>query len=112
MDQVTARQHDFQNPNGKVESDSNDKLEGSALPGQVARAPGDRLGSESHARSLMKALSWRVVALAITTGVVFVITGQATLAATVGVADALLKIGTYYLHERAWNHSNLGRRSG
>lgn len=71
---------------------------------------GDHQGLESHARSLMKALSWRVTALVITVGIVWMITGAVRLAAMVGTVDALLKIGAYYLHERAWNRSNFGRR--
>ena len=59
--------------------------------------------SESRLRSLIKALSWRVLALIVTVTVVWVVTGNTDMAATVGGADALVKIGLYYLHERVWN---------
>ena len=65
--------------------------------------------TESHSRSLVKAFSWRVISLIITVAVVQIITGDAGIAAVVGAADALVKIGLYYLHERVWNRINLGR---
>ena len=64
---------------------------------------------ESRSRSLIKAISWRVTALIVTVGVVLVVTGDTDLAAAVGVADALIKIALYYLHERVWNRVGIGR---
>ncbi|MCL5263834.1 MAG: DUF2061 domain-containing protein [Chloroflexi bacterium] len=64
---------------------------------------------ESHRRSIAKAITWRLFALSITIGTVWALTGEARLAATVGLADTLLKIGSYYLHERAWTRSSFGR---
>jgi uncharacterized membrane protein len=43
--------------------------------------------------------------------VVWVVTGEAKFAAAIGAADAAVKIGLYYLHERAWNRSNFGRKA-
>ena len=63
---------------------------------------------ESHGRSLMKALSWRVTALAATVTVVLLLTGEVRFAVIVGGADALVKIGLYYFHERAWNRIGFG----
>ena len=68
-------------------------------------------GGESHRRSLAKALSWRVTALIVTMAVAWVVTGDAKFAAAIGAADAAVKIGLYYLHERAWNRSNFGRKA-
>ncbi len=57
---------------------------------------------ESHARSLLKALSWRVVA-AFTTGLIaYLITGQVATALTIGAIEFVLKFVVYYLHERLW----------
>ena len=69
----------------------------------------EALATESHLRSLIKALSWRVTALIITVAVVKVVTGDTGVAAAVGGADALVKIGLYYFHERIWNRIRLGR---
>ena len=67
---------------------------------------------DSHTRSLIKALSWRVSAFIITVSVVLVLTGEAAFAAAIGIADAAIKIGIYYLHERVWNRTNFGRNGG
>ena len=63
---------------------------------------------ESHTRSIVKALSWRVIALLVTFFVVWIVTGQIEFAATAGGADALIKMFLYYLHERGWSHSRFG----
>lgn len=57
---------------------------------------------ESHARSILKAVTWRVTALLITTAVVWFATGKAELAATIGLLDTGIKLGVYYAHERSW----------
>jgi uncharacterized membrane protein len=64
---------------------------------------------DTRGRSLIKAFSWRLVALVITTGAAWTITGNARVAASVGLLDTLLKLVTYYAHERIWNRINLGR---
>jgi uncharacterized membrane protein len=64
---------------------------------------------ESQARSLAKALSWRFLATIITGSLAWIITGEAGIAATIGVADTLLKLGIYYVHERAWARIAFGR---
>jgi uncharacterized membrane protein len=63
---------------------------------------------ESHTRSIVKALSWRVIALLVTFFVVWIVTGKIEFAATAGGADALIKLLLYYLHERGWSYSRFG----
>ncbi len=65
---------------------------------------------DSHSRSLAKALSWRVFALAITTGVSFILSDSVAVAISIGVVDSLIKIGAYYAHERAWMNIRFGRK--
>ena len=67
--------------------------------------------ADSHVRSIVKALSWRITALIVTSVLVLVITGSMEFAAAVGAADAVIKIGLYYLHERVWNRSRFGREA-
>jgi uncharacterized membrane protein len=62
---------------------------------------------DTDRKSLARALSWRVVAWALTVGIAYLFTGKAVLALAIGVADSLLKIFAYYLHERSW--MSLGR---
>ena len=64
---------------------------------------------DTHRRSIVKALSWRVLAAIITTSIVWGVTGKLAFAATIGALDTLLKLAVYYAHERAWNRSDFGR---
>ena len=64
---------------------------------------------ESHARTIAKAISWRCIATATTTIIVWLVTGKLELAATVGALDTVLKLGEYYAHERIWNRVKFGR---
>lgn len=64
---------------------------------------------ESWRRSVAKALSWRAIATVVTVWVVWGATGEAALAATIGLVDTTVKLGAYYMHERAWNRVGSGR---
>ncbi len=64
---------------------------------------------ETRRRSLAKALSWRVIAWAITSLVAWVFTREATFALTIGLVDSLIKIFAYYAHERTWMAIPYGR---
>ena len=70
-----------------------------------------RYHADSRVRSILKALSWRITALIVTSIVVWVITGSLEFAAAVGAADTLIKLGLYYVHERLWNRSRFGRET-
>ena len=72
----------------------------------------DTRDTETHTRSLAKALSWRVFALAITTGVSYVLSDSVAVAISIGAIDSLIKIGVYYAHERVWMGIRFGRKLG
>ncbi|MFC1603876.1 DUF2061 domain-containing protein [Planctomycetota bacterium] len=57
---------------------------------------------ETHFRTIMKTLSWRFIATLITFAVAWIVTGELTFAAEIGIADTLIKLWAYYLHERTW----------
>ena len=62
---------------------------------------------ESHIRSLLKGISWRIIATSDTILVVLFITcisGECSIdnAIKIGAIEFLLKFLIYYLHERAW----------
>ncbi len=61
-------------------------------------------------RSIVKALSWRLLATLITTGIVYYFTGKGEFAATIGLADTLIKLFVYITHERVWNRISYGRQ--
>ena len=72
---------------------------------------------ETNARSIAKAVSYRVLGSAATALIVFVLSGRMGLPASerLGVAlgsgalDGIIKIGLYFVHERIWNHIDFGR---
>ena len=72
---------------------------------EAARAP----GHESHARTIVKSLTWRAGGLLMTVGVAWWITGKGELAASIGLADTAIKIVVYYVHERMWLKIPFGR---
>ncbi|WP_104735096.1 DUF2061 domain-containing protein [Hanstruepera ponticola] len=62
---------------------------------------------ESHARSLLKGISWRIVATSDTILVVLLVTcltGNCSIdhAIKIGAAEFLIKFIIYYFHERFW----------
>jgi len=57
---------------------------------------------ESHLRSMLKALSWRILATLTTALIAYLVTGQIDIAIMIGGIEFVLKFLIYYLHERAW----------
>ncbi len=57
---------------------------------------------ESRRISLLKALSWRLIAVIVTTTVAYLWSQDVKVAASIGAVDSAIKILAYYLHERAW----------
>ncbi len=64
---------------------------------------------ETHARSIIKAVSYRLMGSMVTFAVVLVATRKIDLAAGIGVLDTILKIGAFYFHERLWHKINFGK---
>jgi uncharacterized membrane protein len=64
---------------------------------------------ETKRRSIVKSLSWRLVAAIITTTIAFLMTGQMEFAAKIGLADTVVKLLIYFAHERLWNRIPYGR---
>jgi uncharacterized membrane protein len=64
---------------------------------------------ETRSRSVVKALTWRVLACFITSTVALLLTGQLKFAMEIGLIDTLVKLVFYFAHERAWNKINYGR---
>jgi sulfate adenylyltransferase large subunit len=79
---------------------------------KIAGAFGGRLArwSETHARSLAKAVSWRATGSVDTFLVAFLITGNPKMAGSVAVTEILTKILIYYFHERLWACIPWGKR--
>ncbi len=64
---------------------------------------------DSHGRTIMKALSWRVIATFVTFSVAWIITQELKFAAEIGLIDTFIKLGAYYLHERTWMRVSFGK---
>ena len=64
---------------------------------------------ETHARSIAKAVSYRILGSSVTGLIFYALTGKATLSLGAGALDVVLKIGAYFVHERVWAHINFGR---
>lgn len=64
---------------------------------------------ETHLRSIVKAMTWRVLATVITFSVAWTLTGQLEKAVQIGILDSLIKLGIYYSHERVWNRLQFGK---
>jgi uncharacterized membrane protein len=57
---------------------------------------------ESHIRSILKGLSWRLVATATLICLAYWKTGDISFALELGAIEFVIKFLLYYLHERAW----------
>ncbi len=64
---------------------------------------------ETHLRSVVKGLSWRVIAVLVTTIVVWIISDEVSMALYAGFADSLIKVGLFWGHERVWQTVSWGR---
>ena len=57
---------------------------------------------DSHIRPIIKAVSWRIIAIIITGAVIYVYTGEITKSGEISVVAGLILTFVYYLHERFW----------
>lgn len=71
-----------------------------------------RGGSDKPMRSVVKTLSWRIIAGLDTFAISWFVTGKLLSAATIIGVEALTKMLWYYLHERGWDHITWGRSRG
>jgi uncharacterized membrane protein len=79
--------------------------------GQSRRSWVDALhGTESHARSIVKAISWRTMGTIDTFVISWFLTGRLTLAGSIAALEFATKIAWFYLHERIWAMIQWGRK--
>jgi adenylylsulfate kinase len=65
---------------------------------------------ETHYRSVIKAISWRVFATLATILIVFAFTHKIALSLGIGVVEMTVKLILYYFHERIWSLIPLGKK--
>lgn len=59
---------------------------------------------DSHLRSILKGISWRIVGTADTITIALLVTGHIGKALTIGATEVITKILLFYLHERIWQY--------
>jgi uncharacterized membrane protein len=64
---------------------------------------------DSHARSIVKAVSYRILGSSVTGLIFYVLTGKGSLSLVGGALDMVLKVGAYFVHERIWDRIEFGR---
>lgn len=64
---------------------------------------------ESHLRSIIKAVSWRVFGTLMTMLISFVITHKISFAIYIGLLEFFSKVMIFYFHERLWGIITFGR---
>jgi adenylylsulfate kinase len=65
---------------------------------------------ESHARSVLKALSWRIFGTLVTSALVFLFTRRLVLSLAVGGVEFVSKIALFWGHERLWDRLPWGKQ--
>lgn len=63
---------------------------------------------ESHLRSILKGLTWRIIATSTIITIAYLTTGDITMALEIGFIEFFIKLLLYYLHERAWQMAPRG----
>ncbi len=65
-------------------------------------------GRESHSRSLLKSVSWRILGSIDTFLLSWFFTSSAKAAGAIATTEVLTKMVLYYFHERAWANFDWG----
>jgi uncharacterized membrane protein len=65
--------------------------------------------AEKAYRSVAKTVSWRTIGTLDTIIISYFITGDLTMAASIGSIELFTKMFLYYFHERAWNKISFGK---
>jgi uncharacterized membrane protein len=64
---------------------------------------------ESHSRSFLKAVSWRLLGSIDTFVISYIVTGKLVFAASIASVETVTKVILFYAHERAWAAVPWGR---
>ena len=64
---------------------------------------------ERKRRSILKAISWRIIGTLDTFLISFLITGKFKFAISISSIELLTKFSLYFMHERIWNRIKFGK---
>ena len=65
--------------------------------------------SEKPIRSIAKSISWRIVGTLDTVIISWLVTGNLSVAFSIGFIEMITKMILYFFHERAWNKIKWGK---
>jgi len=65
---------------------------------------------DTNIRSIVKGISWRIIAAVVTMTIVYVFFGRLDLAIATGLVETCFKLALYWIHERAWIKIRWGRK--
>jgi len=65
---------------------------------------------ETNKRSIIKGVTWRVIATTTTVIIVYFFFGRLDLAIAAGLIESVLKVGLYWGHERLWHKIRWGKK--
>jgi len=65
---------------------------------------------ETNKRSIVKGISWRLIATGTTVIIIYFFFGRLDLAIVAGLIESVLKVGLYWAHERAWFKVRWGKK--
>ena len=65
---------------------------------------------ESNGRSIIKTISWRLIATLTTAILVYIFTNNFYWALSIGGIEIIVKMLMYFFHERAWNRVKAGKK--
>ncbi len=57
---------------------------------------------KDHLFSFLKGISWRIVGTLDTMLISYFVTGEITLAVSIGLIEVFTKVGLFYFHDRLW----------
>ena len=75
-----------------------------AIPQPIEQGVGTE--SDSVRKSVMKTISWRVIATTTTFVISWVVTGSVLAGGVIASIEFWAKLALYYLHERAWSRAH------
>ncbi|MEL7176649.1 MAG: DUF2061 domain-containing protein [Pseudomonadota bacterium] len=67
--------------------------------------------SETRTRTIVKAVLWNLIGLAVMALVGFLLTGSWSVGGSMAVINAILGLTMYILYERVWAHIRWGRHA-
>jgi adenylylsulfate kinase len=65
---------------------------------------------ETNKRSIVKGITWRMLATTTTMVIVYIFFGRLDLAIATGLIESVFKIGLFWVHEKAWFKVRWGRK--